>query len=172
MRTRDFKEILQWTFLSGVLTFIALGARTASGGDEVGKAVVPVVVTRDGLEYKLDRTADLKASVVTGTLTVTSKAAAEAKLDIVIETVNQTFKGNPASRAFNPRDFSETVVAEKDATLKVPGSGTRSVKFRLKFDQPTPKRGEPMTTAMIAVSVGGKRILMASAVPTVFSVSK
>ena len=160
MDKNDWKEVARWTLLSGALVFASIGAALAWCGAAQTPTGPEQTVTFGGCEYKLNKSADAAKSVVTGTLTVTNRGTETRTLEVHIGSVDRTFKGSMLSRTVRPSDFSEVEVQGRDVKLSVASSATQTVSFNLKCH--IPKGGLSAAWSMLAVSVDGKRVLLAA----------
>lgn len=164
MRLHDCKEIIRWTFLSGVLVFASIGARSAWSGAAGQIVRASPAVTVDGCTYVLDAAADGDGAV-TAKLFVTNKTDRQATLDLQISSIDRTFKGSLVSRVLNPADFEEKLVDRTAKRLSLPAAGSTTARFTLKRTpadsriQAAPGKRPP--TPMVAIAVAGKRILLA-----------
>lgn len=156
----DWKEIARWAVLSGVLVFASIGARTAWSGVGNAGARPAMTVNAGGCEYKLDLVADRESAVVKGTLEVTNQGGESQTLNMHVASVDRTFKGSLLSRVQRPSDFSEAEVQTKDFKVDLGPSASKTLKFQLKFN--APKAPMSTTAPMIAVSVGGKRVMLSA----------
>ena len=126
MTIRDGKEIIRWTFLSGVLTFAALIATVASTDQAPPNSFNSAEATVNGMRYKLEQVPSNVPHVVNVLVTVENQGGQPQATDMSVALITSVYRGNGGGRVASPGDFDETIHDRRNARESILPGATRS----------------------------------------------